>query len=260
MFSVSLDLPEFEVVKQVFLEDCNLLHVEKNTTEERCSYCGFFSSHVHDWRTRKVRDLSVLGKPLFLFVRVYRYRCHNCNEVFSQTFESISPNKHQTNRYREYLYEMCIGSTIQEVSRKEKIPYTTVERIFYSVAKEKEKEHLETLESVLENNELILSLDEIAVRKGHRYETVLMDTQSGSVLGMEHQRSYHSTQILLAKKILSNKCVHTVVMDMWDPFHKAVKSIFPEACIVIDKYHVVQKVTHALDQVRKKTPGLKKGR
>ncbi|MED3661461.1 hypothetical protein P4476_06170 [Ureibacillus terrenus] len=48
---------------------------------------------------------------------------------------------------------MCIGSTIQEVSRKEKIPYTTVERIFYSVAKEKEKEHLETLESVLENNE-----------------------------------------------------------------------------------------------------------
>lgn len=29
MFSVSLDLPEFEVVKQVFLEDCNLLHVEK---------------------------------------------------------------------------------------------------------------------------------------------------------------------------------------------------------------------------------------
>lgn len=260
VFSVSLDLPEFEVVKQVFLEDCNLLHVEKNTTEERCSYCGFFSSHVHDWRTRKVRDLSVLGKPLFLFVRVYRYRCHNCNEVFSQTFESISPNKHQTNRYREYLYEMCIGSTIQEVSRKEKIPYTTVERIFYSVAKEKEKEHLETLESVLENNELILSLDEIAVRKGHRYETVLMDTQTGSVLGMEHQRSYHSTQILLAKKILSNKCVHTVVMDMWDPFHKAVKSIFPEACIVIDKYHVVQKVTHALDQVRKKTPGLKKGR
>ncbi len=28
MFSVLLDL-QFEVVKQVFLEDCNLLHVEK---------------------------------------------------------------------------------------------------------------------------------------------------------------------------------------------------------------------------------------
>jgi transposase len=260
VFSVSLDLPEFEVDKQVFLKDCILLHVEKNTTKELCSYCGFSTSHVHDWRTRKVRDLSVLGKPLFLFVRVNRYRCHNCDEVFSQTFESIEPNKHQTNRYREYLYELCSGSTIQEVSRKERVPYTTVERIFYSIAKVKEMEHLEHLEDVLENDELVLSLDEIAIRKGHRYETVLMDTQTGCVLGLEHQRSYDSTQILLAKNILSNKFVHTFVIDMWDPFHKAVKSSFPEACIVIDKYHVVQKVTQALDQVRKTVPGLKKGR
>jgi transposase len=260
VFSVSLDLPEFEVVKQVFLEDCNLLHVEKNTTEERCIYCGFLTNNVHDWWTRKVRDLSVLDKPLFLFVRVNRYRCHNCGEVFTQTFESIGSKKHQTNRYREYLYQMCIGSTIQEVSRKEKIPYTTVERIFYSIAKEKEIEHLEHLEDVLENDELVLSLDEIAIRKGHRYETVLMDTQTGCVLGLGHQRSYDSTQTLLFKEVLVNKCVHTFVMDMWDPFHKAVKSVFPEACIVIDKYHVVQKVTHALDQVRKKIPGLKKGR
>ena len=154
MFSVSLDLPEFEVVKQVFLEDCNLLHVEKNSSEERCSYCGFISNNVHDWRTRKVRDLSVLGKPLYLFVRVNRFRCHNCDEVFTQTFESIEPNKRQTNRYREYLYELCHGSTIQEVSKKEKVPYTTVERIFYSIAKEKEVEHLEHLESVLENQNL----------------------------------------------------------------------------------------------------------
>jgi hypothetical protein len=31
VFSLSLDLPEFEVVKQVFLEVCNMLHGEKNT-------------------------------------------------------------------------------------------------------------------------------------------------------------------------------------------------------------------------------------
>ncbi|WP_259674469.1 transposase [Bacillus methanolicus] len=77
---------------------------------------------------------------------------------------------------------------------------------------------------------------------------------------MEHQRSHVSTQTLLSKEILANKCVQTVVMDMRDPFHKAVKSIFPEACNVIDKYHVVQKVTQALDQVRKKIPRLKKER
>ncbi|WP_429720483.1 transposase family protein [Bacillus rhizoplanae] len=84
-----------------YLEDCILLHIEKNLTEERCSYCGFSSNHVHHWRTIKIRDLSVLEKPLYLFVRVYRFCCPNCNEVFLQTFNSIQLNKHYT-RYRDY--------------------------------------------------------------------------------------------------------------------------------------------------------------
>nr|WP_250637038.1 MULTISPECIES: transposase [unclassified Anoxybacillus] len=45
---------------------------------------------------------------------------------------------------------------------------------------------------------------------------------------------------------------------MWEPYHKAVRALFPSASIVIDKYHVVQKGTHALDQARKEFPRLKK--
>ncbi|MDR9796367.1 hypothetical protein Q4O60_07590 [Aeribacillus pallidus] len=86
-----------------------------------------------------MRDLSVLGKPLFLFVRVYRYRCHNCNEGFSQTFECIRPNKHQTNRYREYLYEMCIGSTIQEVVERKKYLIQPLKEYFIPLLKKKRR-------------------------------------------------------------------------------------------------------------------------
>lgn len=260
VFSVSLELPEFEVVKQGFHKDFLQLYVEKITDKERCSYCGFITESVHDWRTKKVRDLPVLGKPLYLIVKVKRFRCHNCGETFSQSFDSIGTNKRQTNRYREHLYNLCIGSTIQDVSRKEKVPYTTLERIFYSVAKEKENKRMEQLEYSLEKNGLVLSIDEIAVRKGHQYETVLMNARTGRVIGMEQHRTFKSTQTLLSAGILTNKHVHTVIIDMWEPYHKAVKSVFPEACIVIDKYHVVQKVTRALDQVRKNLSGVKKAR
>ena len=47
---------------------------------------------------------------------------------------------------------------------------------------------------------------------------------------------------------------------MWEPFQKAALTVYPSACIVVDKYHVVQKVNQALDEVRKKIPGLKKSR
>ena len=260
MLSVSLELPEFKVIKQESLTDSYLVVIEKNSHEERCSFCGFFSSVVHDRRTRKVRDLDILNKTMYLIVRVKRYRCMNCCEVFSETYESIQSGKHQTNRLREYIYELCKDTTIQHVSQKTGIAYSTVERIYYSMAQEKAHFHQEVIAKNFNNDGVVLCLDEVAVRKGHRYETVLMDAKLGCVLGMGHQRSFDSTSVLLAHHVLSPEAVQTFVVDMWDPFHKAIKSLFPLATIVIDKYHVVQKVTQALDQVRKKFPKLKKAR
>ncbi|RDV23560.1 ISL3 family transposase, partial [Parageobacillus toebii] len=52
-----------------------------------------------------------------------------------------------TSRFCEHLYELCEGSTIQEVSRKQRIPYTTLERIYYSIASKKAKERQNTMEA-----------------------------------------------------------------------------------------------------------------
>ncbi|HWJ77608.1 MAG TPA: ISL3 family transposase [Niallia sp.] len=260
MLSVSLDLPEFEVVKQEELTSSYVVVVQKNSVKERCSFCGFLSSFVHDRRTRKVRDLDILNKQVYLLIKVKRYRCLNCSEVFSECYDSIEPGKHQTNRLREHLYQLCQDTTIKHVSEKYHIPYTTLERIYYSVAQEKALIHKEAITQATDKDDLVLSLDEVAVRKGHQYETVLLDAKLGCILGMIHQRSYESTSQLLTNYISSSQAVKTVVVDMWDPFHKAIKSLFPLASIVIDKYHVVQKVTQALDKVRKKYPKLKKAR
>jgi transposase len=116
---------------------------------------------------------------------------------------------------------------------------------FYPIAEEKATEHQDTLSKAMDQDHLVLSLDEVAVRKGHQYETVLMDAQLGCVLGMVHQRTTESTKQLLNQNVLSKEAVSTVVMDMWEPFHKAVKSMFSMATIVVDKFHVIQKVTQA---------------
>jgi len=66
VFSVSLELPEFEVANQEIYSTHYTIHVERNDKEARCPQCGFFISLVHDRRIRKVRDLCVLNKPLYL--------------------------------------------------------------------------------------------------------------------------------------------------------------------------------------------------
>jgi transposase len=173
--------------------------------------------------------------------------------VFSASFESIPPNQHYTNRCCEYLYELCEGSIIQEVSRKHRIPYTTLERIYYSIASKKAKERQAAMEASSPEG-MVLSLDEIAVKKGHQYETVLMDAKAGSVMGMHADRQCDSAINLLSQNVLSKEMVQTVILDMWEPYHKAVRALFPSASIVIDKYHVVQKVTQALIKRERNSP------
>ncbi len=135
-----------------------------------------------------------------------------------------------------------------------------MERIFYSVAHDKAKEHESVIQETQSDQDMTLSMDEVAVRKGHSYETVLYDANLGAVMGMHHNRDFDSTLELLSLKVLHPEKVKNVVVDMWDPFHKAVRKAFPHARMIVDKYHVVQKVTQAFDQVRKKIPGLKKAR
>jgi transposase len=49
----------------------------KKYLRRTCLYCGFITSYAHDGRLRKVRDLSILNKPLFLNIHIKRYRCLN---------------------------------------------------------------------------------------------------------------------------------------------------------------------------------------
>ncbi|MFZ3591908.1 ISL3 family transposase, partial [Bacillus sp. DJP31] len=151
-------------------------------------------------------------------------------------------------------------ATIQDISRKLKIAYSTVERIFYSIAHEKSVEHESFIQEIQDGQDITLSLDEVAVRKGHKYETVLLDADLGAVMGMHKDRDYSSTLELLTQKVIYPEQVKNVVVDMWDPFHKAIREAFPHALIIIDKYHVVQKVNQALDTVRKNIPSIKKAR
>ncbi|NLI28483.1 MAG: transposase [Nitrospiraceae bacterium] len=45
--------------------------------------------------------------------------------------------------------------------------------------------------------------------------------------------------------------VKYVAMDMWNSYRDAVKSVLPNANIIIDKFHVVRMANEAMERVRK---------
>jgi transposase len=70
----------------------------------------------------------------------------------------------------------------------------------------------------------MLAVDEIAIRRGHRYLTVVLDYVSGRILFVGKDRKADTLIGFFDKMTPEQRnSVKAVAMDMWDPFIKAVK-------------------------------------
>jgi transposase len=99
-----------------------------------------------------------------------------------------------------------------------------------------------------------MGVDEKSFGKGHKYETLVLDLDSGDLVYVGDDRETESLGDYLKEFPLEvREKVQAVAMDMWDAYIKAVKQYIPgaEHKIVFDKYHVMQHLGQGVDEVRK---------
>lgn len=99
-----------------------------------------------------------------------------------------------------------------------------------------------------------LSIDEKSFRKGHDYVTVLSDPQTGTVIDVGQGRTKKVAISLINQALDEDQrsIVGTVSMDMSKAYINAVKESLPESKICFDKFHLVQYLNKAVDQVRRR--------
>lgn len=100
------------------------------------------------------------------------------------------------------------------------------------------------------------------MRKGHhQYVTVISDLDNHCLL--EVIDSHKAEEIILALKSLWTEeerlRVEEVSIDMWAGFSKVIREVFPNAHIVYDRFHVMQKVIKELDRIRRQSRITEKG-
>jgi transposase len=99
-----------------------------------------------------------------------------------------------------------------------------------------------------------IGVDEKAFKKGHSYLTVVNDINRGTVEFVTEDREKASLERYYAG--LSDEQrqgIEGVAMDMWEPYVQATLEALPLAKekIVYDRFHIMQHMTKAVDQVRK---------
>lgn len=106
-----------------------------------------------------------------------------------------------------------------------------------------------------------MSIDEISRRKGHKdFATVVCDIDHSVLL--EVIDSHHQDEIikvLQQQPVEVREQVEEVSVDMWGGFPKVIQTVFPNAKLVFDRFHVMQPVNKELNKIRKQTKMTVKG-
>ena len=99
-----------------------------------------------------------------------------------------------------------------------------------------------------------LGIDEKAVRKGHHYETLVVDLDTGTVEAVLDDRTQASLEAYYRQFTAEELAtIEAIAMDMWEPYILATHACVPAAAkkIVFDRYHATRYVTEAVDKVRR---------
>ncbi|MBW1700915.1 MAG: transposase [Deltaproteobacteria bacterium] len=182
-----------------------------------CHGCGQRASGVHSWTRRKFRDLNLATARLWMTCKYRKVFCAHCHGIHVENLEFFHPYLRVTTRLARYIYQLCQLMTISDVARHLGIDWKTVKAI--------DKLYLERDYGQPDYQGLrILAVDEISIRKGHSYLTVVMDYLSGHVVFVGKDRKAKTLERFFNQLSATQRNgIEAVVMDMWDPFVKAVK-------------------------------------
>jgi transposase len=187
-----------------------------------CHFCGQKASGVHSWSQRTVRDLNLASAKVWITCQYRKLFCPHCQHISIEDLQLFDPYLRVTERLALYIYQLCRFMTVTEVAKHLGLGWKTVKNIdkFY-LEGQYGQPNLDGLR--------ILAVDEISVKKGHRYLTVVMDYLSGRVVFVGKDRKAKTLKRFFNQMTAGQrKSIEAVVMDMWDPFIKAVKKNCPQ--------------------------------
>jgi transposase len=78
-----------------------------------------------------------------------------------------------------------------------------------------------------------LGVDEVAVRKGHSYLTVVVNLETGAVVWVAPGRTTKSLEVFLKRVKRSGARIETIAMDMWPAYITAALNHFSSKVILI---------------------------
>lgn len=242
-----LNLPSVEILGIKI--DTKIITIECQVKQigATCPNCGETISTVNQYYHRTIRDLNMGIRHVHLLIKVRQFYCKSCNRYFTETLDFADLNKEFTHRQSDYMFCLARKQCYTEVAAIVDVSPKTVERIVLDICRK-------TIDIPKRYRQVKrLGIDEHSHRKGKKdYLCILTDLDKGIIIDILPNRK-KETLIAHFKQLGIDFCnqITDVSCDYWDAYITTSKLCFPNAKIILDRFHVTKLLNNVLDAFRK---------
>jgi len=221
-----------------------LFTIEQERSSLRCSACGSARVTCHGGETRLFRSLPIGNRNTQVLLQVPRVECHDCQRTRQVAIDFAEPRRRYTHAFERYVLDLSKHMTIKDVADHLGVGWDTIKDI--------QQRHLEKHFAKPKLKHLrLLAIDEIAVGKGQRYLTVVLDLESGAVVFVGDGKGAEALEPFWRRLRPSGARIEAVAIDMSQAYIMAVHEHLPQAVLVFDRFHVVKLFNERLSDFRR---------
>jgi transposase len=229
---------------QHFQEGKVIFRIEQPRDRLRCSNCGRDDVWGRGSEERTFRTVPIGAKPTFVTLDVPRVWCPGCAVVRQVKIGFADPKKRYTRSFERYALDLSRHMTIKDVAEHLQISWDTIKDIqARNLQRRFGKPKLHKLREI--------AIDEIAVAKGHRYVTVVLNLRSGAVVYVGDGKGVESLEIFWKRVRRARAKIQAVATDLSAAYIRAVRDNLPRAVHVFDHFHVVKLFNEKLSALRR---------
>jgi transposase len=183
----------------------------------------------------------MLDRPVTLRLHIRRFQCSACDHRPWEKSETFGDRVKWTERlYDQVRQEFLHGCPCQNLARRYGLSARTVFRWTFEKSRGGRPRKLGRA----------LGIDEYARRKGHRYNTIIVDLDKGRpITTFKGRRVEDVVRWFKCRPQAELDGVEVVVLDMSKSFYASIRQVFGDQVEVIDRFHVVQQAVGARDSV-----------
>jgi transposase len=234
----------YQYVRQQFQGGQVTFRIEQPRERLRCPQCGCDDVWIRGHQERTFRTLPIGLKPTFVTLDVARVWCPVCDGVRQVKIGFADPKKRYTRSFERYALELSRHMTIKDVAEHLQVSWDTIKDIqARNLQRRFGKPKLHNLKQI--------AINEIAVGKGHRYLTVVLNLLSGAVVFVGDGKGVAALEPFWKRLRRARAKIKAVATDLSSAYLRAVRDNLPKAVQVFDHFHVIKLFNEKLSAFRR---------